>query len=256
MRTLLTYHATLINYKIPVILKHIIICTLFLTVLTSCGLSQIPIPEKSFMSSDSESLIIGRLQIFANGRRIQAKGPGLLDSLKISLGEYVSVQEAKKTRIWNEGSSSNIRISRDDGYFTVKLRPGKYFVLAFGLASNPVTRGLVLCYPTHGMGSQFCYSRYNEVIVITVQPGKANYIGTIKTILSQNHTRWVSKEVSRTPVDASHVRIVYKKVPEQMWGIDENQIINEEETAKNIFKELYPNHPTFITNLVEISIVP
>jgi hypothetical protein len=257
MRTLLTYHATLINYKIPVILKYIIILALFLTVFTSCGLSQIPIPERSFLSSDSECLVIGRLQVFANGKPIQAKGPGILDSLKLSLSEYVSVQEAIKTRSWKDLSSSNIRIYREDGYFTVKLRPGKYFVLAIGLvANNPVTGGLVWAYPIRGSSSDSCNSRNNEIIVITIQPGHANYIGTIKTILSTNHTRLVSREVSRSHVDASHVRVVYEKVPERMWGIDENQLVNEEEIAKNIFKELYPNHSTFITNLGEISIVP
>lgn len=238
-------------------LKLIFSATILAFIISSqgCGLQRLETPDHSFVSSNTKALMVGRLEINAAGQIITPTGEGLLGAFKISLVEYKNDQDALDYKLIDIGSI-NVWVSRPDGFFAVSIPPGKYFVLSY-IPPHRDKSPIPHLWPSFKwvMQQSRSHIRSNQVIVIDVRPGQANYVGDIKVNLGNSFLQYIPRQLAKD-VSGPLTITKYEWISTSVWGIENTSIVNAKDNADQEFRKLFPKHTPLIENLATVNTYP
>jgi hypothetical protein len=239
--------------------KYLLLASIFF--LVGCPHAQ-PKPENSFISTNKDALVFGRLQIFQNGHDYTS------DNHIMFIYPLISTTGEP---CWDQWAIPHKKkLDFQDGYFFLSLPPGKYCLTHiayypdsfFGikLASNSF-----LTIFADIPGATTDVHSNNSLLFFEVLPNRANYIGTIRVEITccsikqadiiesndQGKTTYAIplnqglKSYRFIPIDDADK----ENQPFVLWlrsgpfiYVDSWNVLDEQEKAFLEFEKLYPNH--------------
>lgn len=200
------------------------------------------VPNESFLPSSSESLLIGRIEYVIDGKPVKPKTESFLETMKVGIHPYPKIKQVVYNPIGIKAAKYNVEIKREDGFFFISVPASEYYFERLLNSGHFKGKLIRTYYQENNCNSQHIPSDDHCLLKFSVKPKSVTYVGTIRINIT---------------TDEPYLCVIYdgfKKPVEQLrereW-IASWEVVNEQESALEMTKNMYPNIKNISVDLIE-----